>query len=407
MIIDAWLRFAIRHRAPVLVLVLAFAALGAWSWQRLPIDAVPDITNVQVQVNTAAAGYTPLEAEQRVTYPVETAMAGLPRLAYTRSISRYGLSQVTVVFEDGTDLYFARQLVAERLQQLGSVLPPDLEPQMGPIATGLGEIFMYTVDATPAAGSAPADATALREAQDWILRPQLLRVPGVVEVNTIGGNRKQFHVRPDPGRLLAHGVDLESVVRALAQNNANRGAGYIERHGQQQLIRVPGQAGGLDDLGRIVVARRDGAPVRVADVASLAIGSELRTGAATQNGHEVVLATVFMLVGENSREVSRAVAARLEQASRSLPPGITASVVYDRTALPGYYVAIGTSGNQFKNAPVVGRFLQSLIAACEDGHDHDRDPVQVRLEATGHLADLGHYSRLRQVNRDSSFSVMG
>ena len=336
MIIEALLRFAIHRRGLMLVLVFALAGLGVWSFQHLPIDAVPDITNVQVQINTEAPGYTPLETEQRVTYAIETAMAGLPRLEDTRSLSRYGLSQVTVVFEEGTDIYFARQLIAERLQGLKSQLPAGMEPQMGPIATGLGEIFMWTVDAEPGARNpdgSPITPTDLRQAQDWILRPILLQVPGVIEVNSIGGHARQFQILPDPGRLLAYGVSFEDLVTALTENNANRGAGFIEKRGQQQLIRVPGQASSLDDLARIVVAEREGAPVRISDVAELKIGAELRTGAATQNGREVVLGTVFMLVGENSREVSRAVSAKLEEAQRSLPPGITANVVYDRTTL--------------------------------------------------------------------------
>jgi len=336
MIIEALLRFAIHRRGLMLVLVFALAGLGVWSFQHLPIDAVPDITNVQVQINTEAPGYTPLETEQRVTYAIETAMAGLPRLEDTRSLSRYGLSQVTVVFEEGTDIYFARQLIAERLQGLKSQLPAGMEPQMGPIATGLGEIFMWTVDAEPGARNpdgSPITPTDLRQAQDWILRPILLQVPGVIEVNSIGGHARQFQILPDPGRLLAYGVSFEDLVTALTENNANRGAGFIEKRGQQQLIRVPGQASSLDDLARIVVAEREGAPVRISDVAELKIGAELRTGAATQNGREVVLGTVFMLVGENSREVSRAVSAKLDEAQRSLPPGITANVVYDRTTL--------------------------------------------------------------------------
>jgi cobalt-zinc-cadmium resistance protein CzcA len=334
--IEAVVRFAIQRRGLTLSLVLALAGIGVWSFQHLPIDAVPDITNVQVQINTEAPGYTPLEAEQRVTYPVETAMAGLPKLDYTRSVSRYGLSQVTVVFKDGTDIYFARQQIAERLQSLRSQLPQGLEPQLGPIATGLGEIFMYTVDALPGATNAdgsPITATDLRQAQDWIVRPQLQRVPGVIEINTIGGYEKQFHVRPDPALLLAYGVGMEDLVNAVLQNNANRGAGYIEKSGQQQLIRVPGQAQTLDDLGRIVVGERSGAPVRVSDVAALGVGSELRTGAATQDGKEVVLGTVFMLIGENSRIVSQAVEAKLRDVARSLPAGITTNVVYNRTTL--------------------------------------------------------------------------
>ncbi len=336
MIIEPLLRFSIQRRGLMLVLVCAFAGLGVWSFQQLPIDAVPDITNVQVQINTEAPGYTPLEAEQRVTFTVETAMSGLPQLQYTRSISRYGLSQVTVVFADGTDIYFARQLIAERLQALQSQLPPGLEPRLGPIATGLGEIFMWTVVAQPGARNADGSAitpTDLRQAQDWILRPLLLQVPGVVDVNSIGGYGRQFQILPDPRRLLAFGVSFDDLVGSVLANNDNRGAGYIERNGQQQLIRVPGQATSLEDLSHIVVGQRDGVPVRVGDVAEVAIGAELRTGAATQNGEEVVLGTVFMLMGENSRIVSKAVAAKLEEAQRSLPPGIAVNVVYDRTTL--------------------------------------------------------------------------
>ncbi len=336
MIIEALLRFAIHRRGLMLIIVLALAGVGVWSFQHLPIDAVPDITNVQVQINTEASGYTPLEVEQRVTYPIETAMAGLPKLSATRSLSRYGLSQVTVVFQEGTDIYFARQLISERLQSLKSKLPAGLEPQLGPIATGLGEIFMWTVDAEPGARKAdgsPITPTDLRQAQDWILRPLMLQVPGVVDINSIGGYDKQFQIRPDPGRLLAYGLSFADVVKAVTENNANQGAGFIEKRGQQQLIRVPGQATGLDDLGRIVIAQSQGAPVRVSDVAELLIGPELRSGAATQNGREVVLGTVFMLIGENSRAVSRDAAAKLEEAQRSLPAGIVANVVYDRTLL--------------------------------------------------------------------------
>ncbi len=306
------LRFSLRHRIGVLCAALALAVLGVWSYQHLAIDAVPDITNVQVQVNTEAPGFTPLEVEQRITVPLETAMAGLARLDYTRSLSRYGLSQVTVVFEDGTDIYFARQQVAERLQSVRSALPPGIEPQIGPAATGLGEIFMYTVSARPGAVNEegqPVTATDLRIAQDWIVRPQLLRVRGVADVNTVGGYQKQYLIEPLPAQLLAYGVNLADIVNALERNNANRGAGYIERFGQQMLLRVPGQVGSggqaLEDLERIVVKNLDGTPIRIGDVARVTTGSELRTGAATQDGREVVLGTVLMRVGENSRAVAR------------------------------------------------------------------------------------------------------
>lgn len=334
--LDRMIRGAIAQRWLMLALTLVLVLVGTWSFRQLAIDATPDITNVQVQVNTGAPGYSPLESEQRITYAVETAMAGLPRLDQVRSLSRYGLSQVTVVFEDGTDLYFARQQVAERLQQVRSQLPDGLDPQLGPIATGLGEIFMYTLDADPAArkedGSAYT-ATDLRTLQDWVVRPQLRTVPGVTEVNTIGGFQRQIHITPDPARLRALGFTLDDVAAAVQANNQNVGAGYIERNGQQFLVRIPGQVADLEQIGTIVLDRRQGVPIHVHDVAAVAEGPELRSGAATQDGHEVVMGTVVMLVGANSREVAQAAAAKLEQAQRSLPEGITASASYDRTAL--------------------------------------------------------------------------
>ncbi|CAL4869246.1 Cobalt-zinc-cadmium resistance protein CzcA (plasmid) [Asticcacaulis sp. MM231] len=327
---------SIRHRWIVLIIVVALSALGIYNFQRLPIDAVPDITNVQVQINTEAAGYSPLEAEQRITYPIETAISGLPGLDYTRSISRYGLSQVTVAFKDGTDIYFARQLVNERVQSAKSQLPEGTEPTLGPISTGLGEIFMYTVEAKP--GAVKADGTAwtsedLRTLQDWVVKPQLRNTPGVTEVNTIGGFERQYHVTPLPERLSAYGLTMTDVITALEGNNANRGAGYVEKAGEQYLVRVPGQAATIAHLSSIVVQTSAGVPIRVADVADVALGEELRTGAATQDGKEVVLGTVFMLIGENSRTVAEAVAKRLEVANKALPSGVRAVAVYDRTDL--------------------------------------------------------------------------
>ncbi|MCX7556638.1 CusA/CzcA family heavy metal efflux RND transporter [Xanthomonadaceae bacterium JHOS43] len=334
--LERLIRFAIAHRWLMLILTLGLSALGVWSFQQLPIDATPDITNVQVQINTEAPGYSPLESEQRVTFPIETALAGLPRLDYTRSLSRYGLSQVTVVFEDGTDIYFARQQVAERLQQARSQLPDGLEPELGPVATGLGEIFMYTVEADSGAlreDGNPWTPTDLRTLQDWVVRPQLRNVRGVTEVNTIGGFARQIHITPDPAKLVAYGFTLQDVLTAIAANNQNIGAGYIERNGQQYLVRVPGQVASIEALGNIVLDRREGVPIRVRDVAGVGEGPELRTGAATQNGKEVVLGTVFMLIGENSRTVAQATAARLEEVAKSLPPGVDVHPVYDRTAL--------------------------------------------------------------------------
>ena len=330
------IRLSIRQRWAVLAAVLLLSALGIYNFGRLKIDAVPDITNVQVQINTSAPGFSPLEAEQRITYPVETALAGLPGLEYTRSVSRYGLSQVTVVFKDGTDIYFARQLVTERVQGVRSSIPDGLEPELGPIATGLGEIFMYTIEPKPGArkpdGSAytPQD---LRTLHDWVVRPQLRTVPGVTEVNSVGGFRKEYEVAPYPERLAGFGLTVNDVIKALEANNDNVGAGYVERHGAQYVIRVPGQAANEQDLAGIIVARRENTPIRIADVADVSIGSEIRNGAATKDGREVVLGTIYMLVGENAREVSLAVAKRLEAVNRSLPAGVVANTVYDRSRL--------------------------------------------------------------------------
>ncbi|HUX31512.1 MAG TPA: CusA/CzcA family heavy metal efflux RND transporter [Thiobacillus sp.] len=330
------IRFAIDQRWLVLLMTLGMAALGVYNYQQLPIDAVPDITNVQVQINTAAPGYSPLESEQRITFPIEIVMAGLPGLEQTRSLSRYGLSQVTVIFEEGTDIYFARQLVNERIGQARAQLPAGLAPEMGPISTGLGEIFMWTVEAKPGAKKADGSAytpTDLREIQDWIIKPQLRNVPGVTEINSIGGYAKTFQVAPLPDKLMAYGLTLHDLVTAIERNNGNTGAGYIEKSGEQYLIRAPGQVANLTDIGNIIVSSREGVPIRIGDVAEVGMGKELRTGAATENGREVVLGTVFMLVGENSRTVSQAVAKRLEEVNRTLPAGVVAQTVYDRTIL--------------------------------------------------------------------------
>ena len=333
---DTLLKFCLEQRALVLVATLGFAVLGVFSYQVLPIDAVPDITNVQVQINTEAPGYSPLEVEQRVTFPIEAVMSGLPKLDTTRSLSRYGLAQVTVVFKDGTDIYFARQLVNERMREAAARLPPGLTPTMGPIATGLGEIYMWTVEAEPGAVKADGSAytpTDLREIQDWIVKPQLRTVPGVTDINSIGGFVKEFHVAPQPDRLLAYGITLADLVQALERNNENVGAGYIERNGEQYLVRAPAQVGNLREIEGILVKRQGDISIRVRDIAVVGLGKELRTGAATENGQEVVLGTVFMLIGENSRTVSKAVDARLAQINRSLPAGIVAKTVYDRTVL--------------------------------------------------------------------------
>ncbi|HCM47402.1 MAG TPA: CusA/CzcA family heavy metal efflux RND transporter [Colwellia sp.] len=334
--IESLLRFSIAKRWLIIILTLVIMGLGYWSYQKLPIDAVPDITNVQVQINTHADGYSPLETEQRITYTIETALTGLPNLSYTRSLSRYGLSQVTVVFNEGTDLYFARSLINERLNAIKGKLPAGLSPEMGPVSTGLGEIFMYTLDANTDArqeNGSLYDAIALREIQDWIIKPQLALVKGVTEVNTIGGFDKQYHITPSPRKMLEFGISFTDIHTALAANNSNRGAGYIESNGQQLTVRSPGQLKTITDIEQVVIKNIKNSPLKVSDIAEVAIGKALRTGAATHAGKETVLGAAMMLVGENAREVSLAVAERLAQVQRSLPQGINVTAVYDRTTL--------------------------------------------------------------------------
>ena len=367
------IRFCIEQRWLVMLAVAGMAAIGVYSYTKLPIDAVVDISNVQVVINTEAPGYSPLETEQRVTYPIETVMAGLPGLEETRSLSRYGLSQVTVIFKDGTDVYFARQLVNQRVQEARDRLPRGVAPSMGPISTGLGEIYLWTVEADKGAkkpdGSAYT-ATNLREIQDWVIKPQLRNVPGVTEINSIGGFERQYVVAPSLERLGAYGLSLPDVVSALEKNNGNQGAGYIERRGEQYLVRAPGQVQSMDDLRDIIVGTAQGQPIRIRDVGSVELGRELRTGAATANGQEVVLGTVFMLMGENSRTVSRAVDARMKTINRTLPTGVRAITVYDRSTLVDK--AIGTvQKNLVEGAALViavlfaflGNFRAALITA--------------------------------------------
>ncbi|WP_370216283.1 efflux RND transporter permease subunit [Thalassolituus sp.] len=340
--LNAIIRLAVERRFMLLASSLVLIAAGLWSYRYLPIDAVPDITNVQVQINTEAPGYSPLEAEQRVTFPVETALYGLPQLEYTRSLSRYGLSQVTVVFKDGTDIYHARNLIDQRLGQISDALPEGLKPVMGPISTGLGEIFSYAVtadsDARQPDGS-PYDAMALRTVQDWIIRPQLAQVAGVAEINTSGGFEEQIHIRPDPALLLQHQITVPQLVSAIRRNNSNRGAGYIEVNGEQQLVRAVGQLTSIEDIRDTVVVRDGNVVVRIRDLAEVAQGEELRTGAATRGGSETVLGSAMMLMGENPKEVAEALERRLQDIATSLPDGVTTEVVYNRTDLVGKTLA--------------------------------------------------------------------
>jgi len=330
------LKFSIKHRWIMLSFTSVMACVGIYNLFRLNIDAVPDITNVQVQVTAQGKGLSALEIEQRITYPLETGMAGLPGLVKTRSLSQYGIALITVIFDDGTDVYFARRLVSERIQEVRGKLPPGVEPMMGPISTGLGEIFMWTVEANPSATKADGSSYTLadlRTIQDWIIRPQLRNTHGVTEINTIGGFEKQFHVTPDPYKLISNGLTFSDVTRALRSNNENIGAGYIESDAGQWLVRVPGQVSGLEDIGNIIVKNVRGVPILIKDVSEVHLGKELRTGAATKDGQETVLGTVFMLMGENSRVVAQRVLQKLEEINKTLPDGVYARPVYNRTTL--------------------------------------------------------------------------
>ena len=355
--------FSIRRRWLIFVGVLALIGLGLWSYARLPIDAVPDVTNVQVQINAAAPGFSPLETEQRITFPVETAMAGLPHLEFTRSLSRYGLSQVTVIFKDGTDIYFARQLINERLATIKDDLPPSTSIEMGPIATALGEVYMWSVEARPGAKNEqgqPYSAIDLRTIQEWIIKPQLRNVPGVIEINSIGGYEKQYDVTPRPEALIGYGLSFRDVIEALMHNNANVSAGYIERNGEQYLIRVPGQVQSIEDIEQVVVGGGEGVPVRIRDVADVAIGKELRTGAATLNSKETVVGTAMMLMGENSRAVADRVDSAMKEINRTLPPGVFTRILYNRSVLVDATIDT-VKKNLFEGALLVAAILFALL----------------------------------------------
>ncbi|MDZ5645816.1 CusA/CzcA family heavy metal efflux RND transporter [Nitrospirillum sp. BR 11828] len=352
------LTLSVRHRWMVVALAVLAAAAGGWAALRLPIDAVPDITNKQVQINTTAPALSPVEVEKQVTFPIETALAGIPGLEGTRSLSRNGFSQVTALFAENVDIYFARQQVAERLNEAKAALPDGTEPHMGALSTGLGEVAMWTValapfDAArvkPGAAGWQADgsyrtpegqvltteaqrATYLRTVQDWIIRPQLKSVPGIAGVDAIGGYVKQYQVAPDPLRLAARGLTLADVVQALERNNTSAGAGYLERRGEAYVVRADGRLRDMGEIGAVPIASRDGTPVFLRDVATVTLGHELRTGSASENGREVVVGTALMLVGGNSRTAAAAVTAKLAEVARTLPPDVVAQVVLDRTKL--------------------------------------------------------------------------
>lgn len=367
------LQFSIKQRWFIILVCIGLCLLGAFNFTKLPIDAVPDISNIQVQINSVARAYSPLEVEQRVTYPIETVMSGLPFLDHTRSISRFGLSQVTVIFKDGTDVYFARQLVSERINEVKDKLPKGVETSMGPISTGLGEIFVWTIhpdEAAKKADGTPYTAQDLREIQDWIIKPQIRNVPGVTEVNTIGGFIRKFQLAPDPAKLLAYEISLTDIIEALERNNSNIGAGYIEKYGEQYLVRVPGQLKSLEDIKKVVIKNRRGVPIYASDIGTVTFGKEQRTGAGTYRGKEAVIGTVFMLIGENSKTVSEKVAEKIKNIDKTLPPGIRLSIVYNRTSLVDKTIAT-VEKNLLEGALLViavlflflGNFQAALITA--------------------------------------------
>jgi heavy metal efflux system protein len=393
------LALSIQHRWVVVLLTLAAMVLGIWSLIRLPIDAVPDITNKQVQVNTTALALSPVEIEKQVTFRIETALAGIPGLDNTRSISRNGFSQVTAVFTEKTDIYFARQQVGERLLELRANLPPGVEPKLGPISTGLGEIYMWSVGFAATGPDASAYVTPegerlstevqraayLRTVQDWIVRPQVKSVTGVAGVDSIGGYVKQYQVQPNPAKLVSLGLSFGDVVRAIETNNVSRGASVIERNGEGIAVRTGGRLEGLADIGEVVVSTRGAVPVRVRDVATIAIGGEIRTGSASENGQEVVVGTALMLIGSNSRTVAAAVDAKINQVRRTLPPGIEVQTVLNRTQLVDSTVKT-VATNLGEGALLVilvlfallGNFRAALITALVI-------PVAMLMTATGML----------------------
>ena len=401
------LAFAVHQRWLVVLLTFAACAFGVWSLTKLPIDAVPDITNVQVQINTVAPSLSPVDVEKQVTFPIETALAGIAGLEYTRSLSRNGFSQVTAVFREKTDIYFARQQVNERLAEAKANLPLGAEVRMGLISTGLGEIYMWTVhyrrpgalvkDGRPGWQSDGSYLTPegrrlttemeraayLREVQDWIIRPQLKTVPGVAGVDTIGGFSKHYQVQPDPSKLIGLGLSFAEVAEALERNNVSRGAGYLERNGEGYVVRSAGRFESMEEIENVVIATRGGVPVRVRDVAEVTIGRELRTGSASENGEEVVVGTALMLIGDNSRTVSAAVNARMAQINNSLPPNIEAKTVLNRTLLVDATVKT-VAKNLAEGALLVilvlflllGNFRVALITAAVI-------PISMLLTATG------------------------
>ena len=373
--IERILKYSVERRHWVVALTIVAALFGAWSLSQLPIDAVPDITNKQVQITVEHPAFSTTDIERLVTFPLETALAGIPGLEHTRSISRNGFCQVTVVFDDAVDIYFARQQINERLTAARESLPSGIKPRMGPITTGLGEVLMWAVEFdSPALGQAGAFVTPggerltnevqrlayLRTVQDWIIRPQIKTVPLVADVDAIGGYVKQYHVLPRLGQLSAHGLTLNDLVAALERNNLSLGAGYIERDGSAALVRASSRLGGSAAIADVVVKQINGTPIRVGDVAEVALGGEMRLGSASINGHEAVIGTAMMLTGANSRAVAKAAAEQLDEVRRSLPPGIAVRPVLDRSRLVNATIDT-VAHNLFYGAALVIAVLFSLL----------------------------------------------
>nr|WP_315396889.1 CusA/CzcA family heavy metal efflux RND transporter [uncultured Duganella sp.] len=385
--IDSILTGSVRSRWMILLLTLVVALAGAWQLNLLPIDVTPDITNKQVQINTVVPTLSPVEIEKRVTFPIETALAGLNGVDSVRSFSRNGFSQVTAVFKESADLYFMRQQVAERLARARPDLPDGASPQMGPVSTGLGEVFHYSVEFThpdgkgaPRADGKPgwqadgsflteqgerlADHVArmayLRTVQDWIIRPQLRTTPGVADVDSLGGYVKEFVVEPDPAKMAAHGVSLDSLAAALEDANVSVGANYIRRSGESHLVRADGRLRTSDEIARAVVATRGGVPVTVAQVATVNVGGELRAGAASRDGHETVVGSALMLVGANSRTVAHAVGEKLKDVAATLPAGVAIVPTLDRSQLVLATIAT-VAANLAEGALLVAAILFALL----------------------------------------------
>ena len=407
--------FSVHQRWLVVLLVVVAGAVGLWSLAHLPIDAVPDITNNQVQINARAPALSANEIEKQVTFPIENALAGIPGLEYTRSLSRNGFAQVTAVFGDKVDIYFARQQVSERLNEAREDFPPNVEARMGPIATGLSEIYMWSVRYKPKGDGARRDGETgwqrdgsyltpegqrlvtdlektayLRTIQDWVIRPQLRTVPGVAGVDSLGGYVKQFHVQPDPGKIFALGLSFADIAGVIARNNTSRGAGYVERNGEGLVVRSGGRLETIDDIRRVVLVTRNGVPVRMGDVAEIGVGRELRMGSASMNGEEVVIGTALMLIGGNSRTVSAAVDAKMQEIARSMPPGVELRAILNRTLLVDATIKT-VATNLSEGALLViavlfallGNFRAALITALVI-------PVTMLMLATGMV--VGHIS---------------